>query len=121
MSHLDHVTVHMESSEALHSSTLTALLAALGFHEVEPDRAIELDWNVRWFEPTHNATILHLVAADDDPSFPDPVPSLSHICIAGVGADRFEMAVHSEWCEHYRSGSGRCWLSYRGLRIEVRP
>ena len=129
---IDHITVQIEK-RWLHSMELDAFLTALGFMEIDAFEEIKEGWDVRWFihhypsswqspmQPISSVPKpeLHLVADDDWPD--KPVPALSHFCLVGVGSATFEMARESEWNEHDREGSGRTWLNFYGLRIEVRP
>ncbi len=89
----------------------------LGMEEVKPDKAIEGEWEVRWFKHLGDDFAVHLVETEAR-CYPQ---GLAHFCVVGVGAMRFYSAKRSDWCER-DSGSGRIWLNGPcGIRVEVRP
>lgn len=109
---IDHVTYEIDRG-GLEDPDLGRFFAALDLLEVEPDGAIEKDWNVRWWSDEDGKTI-HLVEGERPVTL-----GLAHFCIKGVGEKQYTELQHSEWLEH-DSGSGRIWLSGpQGLRVEV--
>jgi hypothetical protein len=108
---INHVTYHL-SQEGIEG--VDAVMALLGFIEVEPDDPFEHGYNVRWFK---NATtpLIHFVA---DYSGQHDILALGHICVV-VRPTTYELAAQSVWCVR-NSGSGRIWLQHDAVRIEVR-
>jgi hypothetical protein len=108
----------------------------LGFEEIEPDDPFEHGWNVRWFKmdptpvwrdgepvPQAGQPKLHLVEGDV-PSGITPFDRLclGHFCVrVGDDMDALGRAAEQSGFIERDSGSGRIWLAFGGLRVEVRP
>lgn len=115
---LDHVTYHVPAG-ALNGDAVKMFMSALDFREIPPDDPFEHGWKVRWFAPTarfgRTSTNVHLVETDDGEQ---DILMLGHFCV--VLTERRKLALaQSSWCER-DSGSGRIWLAYANLRVEVR-
>ena len=123
---INHVTVHVPP-ETLNDPALLTFMTMLRMEEVKPDDPFEHGWEVRWFknkaaEPPAQ-TYLHLVAGEhmNHHGFVQDVLCLGHICIDAVEVDMVrQIARQMGWLER-DSGSGRIWLNFYNLRVEVRP
>lgn len=122
---LDHVTFHVPSgtlgsNKMLGNDKIVRFMAAIGYREVIPnDPLYEHDLMVRWFTPAfvgQDPVKIHLVETDDGE---EDLPRLGHICIR-VSEARVKQLSHSKWCCR-NSGSGRIWMQYANIRVEVRP
>lgn len=118
---IDHVTYHI-GRLAITDRRLTGFMNLLGFEEVEPDDPFEHGYQVRWFESlTEVATgfygpKIHFVA---DGAACDVKLGLGHFCII-VGGERYDRITQSAFCVR-QSGSGRAWMEFDRIRVEVRP
>jgi hypothetical protein len=124
---IDHVTVHVPRG-TLDNADLSAFMLAIGLDQIEAAESVPEGWRVRWFASyTHgllgsvrDKTVLHLVEpAPEDDAGPDQL-SLGHFCVKGIGRPRLEALRRTSWCVR-DSGSGRIWLHYANMRVEVRP
>jgi hypothetical protein len=121
---IDHVTYHL-SSAALGYPQLSEIMGLLGFEEVEPTDPFEHGYMVRWFrriDPVGRKgfwelPLIHFVA---DGNSLDVSLGLGHFCVTGLGEEGYKRACASDYCAR-NSGSGRAWLEYDRLRVEVRP
>jgi hypothetical protein len=130
---INHITIHVPDG-TLDDPDLARFMNALAFNETPANDPFEHGWKVRWWRQSQRAGLLG--------SFPDPryttnlhlvegwaegmgrgdkdELSLGHICVSGWGAIWFQAVANSRWCVR-DSGSGRCWLQFANIRIEVRP
>jgi hypothetical protein len=119
---IDHFTYHVDL-KTLHNGELADFLSMLGLVEIDADDPLYThELPVRWFrfktaEPPQQ-TRLHLVATADGER---DLLALGHFCITGVEMDLVHArAVDRGWLSR-ASGSGRIWLQFDNLRVEVRP
>lgn len=127
MTSINHITVHVPYGTLSSASLIDEFMALLGFREIEPEEKVE-GLNIRWFEPQgqiNEFPILHLVEGrlkDNEVThglFHD-LPALGHFCIT-THQEHFDHIRNSEkWVER-DSGSGRIWLRFANIRVEVRP
>jgi hypothetical protein len=121
---IDHVTYHVAPG-TLDDPDLPLFLEAIGLKEVEPDDPFEHGWKVRWFRSwgVRNRTTIHLVEGTFNPSgtlFQDQDDLvLGHFCVK-VGATTYAALRATRWLDR-DSGSGRIWMKFNNLRVEVRP
>lgn len=121
---INHVTYHVEPG-TLSKRDLQSFMSMLGLKEVPPDDSYEHGWNVRWFESplatgysSDVIPLIHLIETDDGER--DSL-ALGHFCISGRSLEPIKaMSAAEGWLER-DSGSGRIWLAFGGLRVEVRP
>lgn len=108
---INHVTYHLTPSGL---KGVGDLMGALGFQEVEPDDPFEHGYDVRWFKRA-GSPLVHFVSDGD--LIGDEL-RLGHICVL------VNMLVWqwSKTCKYLTrdSGSGRIWLGYDNLRVEIR-
>lgn len=114
---INHVTYHVPAG-TLDDPNLSKLMSSLGLEEVDALDPFEHGWKVRWWRAWYRTSkvMLHLVETDDGEQ---DMLSLGHFCISG-NRERYETLKASRWCTR-NSGSGRIWLEFANLRIEVRP
>lgn len=125
---IDHITYHVEPG-TLANPDLIGFMKLLGFEEIEPNDPFEHGWNVRWFRTDHDTDAdrkrtpaIHLVEGEV-PSGITPFDRLvlGHICVKGHGIVAITTRARAKgWLER-DSGSGRIWLAFANLRVEVRP
>lgn len=120
---LDHVTYHVPPG-TLDRRDLEEFFELLRFEEIEADDIFEHGWKVRWFRPFSGGTAIHLVEGSHQPENGVLIQhedrlALGHFCVH-VGKRRLEQLKELKYCER-NSGSGRIWLTYANLRVEVRP
>ncbi len=117
---LDHITYQVPFDALRREEIADFFVTTLIMEEVDPDGAIEKDWNVRWFEDADGFTV-HLVEAENNRVEPQQVDlALGHFC-AVIPREFYQNAVDSKYCER-NSGSGRAWLKGpAGIRVEIRP
>lgn len=125
---IDHLTYHVPPGTLNHPELLL-FMKTLGLIEIPADDPFEHGWEVRWFrhfrnEPPYQVR-LHLVQGEHD--FPDMSKAdrdeliLGHFCISGMEVEQIRAkAREMEWLDR-DSGSGRIWLRFANLRVEVRP
>jgi hypothetical protein len=125
---LHHVTYHVKPG-ALTGSDIKVFMSTLGFRETDPSvDGLEDGWNVRWFERgwPRPSTKIHFVEGafevgegrERHTEHFDRL-ALGHFCVR-VGRARYGILRGSQWCVR-DSGSGRIWLAFSNLRVEVRP
>lgn len=128
----NHVTYHVPTG-TLGDRAVEHFFTLLGFHEVIATDAFEHGWKVRWFKDSFSdSPLIHLVegvhnlgdgrkrASHLAEGYTDQdLLALGHFCVArpnkvyvGLGKSRY--------CVR-NSGSGRIWLQFANLRVEVRP
>jgi hypothetical protein len=128
---IDHITYHVPPG-TLADPALKDFMSLLGFEEIEPNDPFEHGWNVRWWRVDHDTDAdrrrtpaIHLVEGEV-PSRITPYDRLclGHFCVKkGSGWAVTDTAVAARakgWLER-DSDSGRIWLAFANLRIEVRP
>lgn len=114
MSHITHFTYQVPFNYINRTEVDSFFKDALGMLEMKPDRSIEKNYNVRWFQFPSDAVMLHLV---ENGSGYVRMP-FDHFCIR-TSPDRYRVLASSEWLER-DSGSGRIWLKGPlGIRVEV--
>jgi hypothetical protein len=118
---IDHVTIHVHEG-TLDREDLTDFMVLIGLSEIPPNDPFEHGWKVRWFRQLigsgyspPSAPAVHLVETDDGE---EDLPNLGHFCVI-VPAKRKEWLAKTEFCER-DSGSGRIWLRFENIRVEVR-
>jgi hypothetical protein len=124
---IDHVTYHVVPG-TLERIDLKSFMLALGLEEIEAAESVPEGWRVRWFaRPDYlpgNQTVLHLVETPRSAQIPNAGNGdklgLGHFCVTGVGLDRYNGFKATRWLDR-DSGSGRIWLRFANLRVEVRP
>jgi hypothetical protein len=132
---INHVTIHVPAG-TLDDPDLARFMMALGFHEVQPDDPFEHGWKVRWWRQAQRqgllgpfpdpkwTTTLHLVegewAESEEVTRRQDQYALGHFCVAGWGQISYQALAGSRWCVR-DSGSGRVWLQFANIRVEVRP
>lgn len=121
---IDHVTVHVMSGWLRGNPDVwTKFFDLLGMVEVEPNDKYEHGYNVRWWAPndladTPEKPYIHLVETEDGER---DLLSLGHFCVSGIKPASIRLRAERLGVMERFSGSGRCWLSYAGVRVEVRP
>jgi hypothetical protein len=123
----NHGTYHVPLG-TLRESRLEAFFTLLGFYEINPDDPHEHNWNVRWFKDAYSdGPLIHLVeGAAEIPQLDGTTihtdrdyPGLGHFCVARP-RKAYDLLARSPHCVR-DSGSGRIWLQYANLRVEIRP
>jgi hypothetical protein len=108
---------------------LADVMTLIGFEEIEPDDPFEHGYIVRWFRPRHRlgitvCPVIHFVAVEGKDARKWPWSKvhlgLGHFCVVGLGEDAYRAAIASDYLLR-DSGSGRAWLLYDSVRIEIRP
>lgn len=116
---LDHVTVHIPEG-SLDGDDLPAFMALIGFREIPArDTLYEHDLKVRWFVPVHvgvEPVKLHFVETDNGEH---DILAYGHFCVK-MPKDRIRALSSHRLCTR-DSGSGRIWMEYANIRVEVRP
>lgn len=133
--YVDHVTFHVPHGTLASGETgygVDDFWDMLGLAEIEPQET-PFAGKVRWFalrsqlrEET-DLPLVHLIEASPPRPYSDYGAHdqivLGHICIATQRAHfefiREEAAI-KHWLER-DSGSGRIWVRYANIRVEVRP
>lgn len=121
---LDHITYHIEGGKlgdiTADDDELGDFMKLIRFREIAVDDHFEHDWKVRWFLPVFSqpswTPAIHFVETDEGEQ---DILSLGHFCVA-VSEACMDQARASKWLTR-DSGSGRVWLEYANLRVEVRP
>jgi hypothetical protein len=120
---IDHVTIHVLPG-TLDSHVWWSFFRLLGMEEVAPDDPYEHGYRVRWWaefedgdEPPRKPFV-HLVETDDGER--DSL-ALGHFCVSGINPSSIRLRAHRLGVLERDSGSGRMWLSFAGVRVEVRP
>lgn len=129
MSILNHVTIHVPPG-TLANPDLTEFFELLGFAEVPADDIHEHGWNVRWFRAevflwgNLYGPVIHLVEGEN-PEAVDyqweaqfDVLNLGHICVSSCAG--YKTLEASKYLIR-SSGSGRIWVQFENIRVEVRP
>lgn len=117
---IDHVTVHVEPGTHDKAEELLDLMGLLGLVAVEPrEHGVPDGATVTWwrfpFQPS--SPYLHLIETIDGEQ---DLNRLGHFCIVLNDPRRYKKVEESPWCVR-ASGSGRCWVEFGGIRMEVRP
>lgn len=122
---IDHVTVHVEPGTHEKAEELLSLMGLLGLVACEPrEHGVPEGATVTWwrfpFQPS--TPYLHLI---DSPYSGGGERSgdrlqLGHFCVVLNDPRRYKKVEESPWCVR-ASGSGRCWVEFGGIRMEVRP
>lgn len=120
---LDHITYHVESG-TLERRDLLTFFRMLGMEEVPADDRYEHGWYVRWFASVpvpgdlYRLPYIHLIETEESDDH-DRL-ALGHFCIQG---DVDYLRNHPRAGDYIKrdSGSGRIWLQFANLRVEVRP
>lgn len=118
---IDHVTYHVPVG-TLADPDLESFMRSIGLREIPADDVFEHGWKVRWFRGYKVDVFgsrsvppnLHLVEHGDMPD----VLSLGHFCVVIPNVQK-ELLARTAWCVR-NSGSGRIWLEFANLRVEVR-
>jgi hypothetical protein len=125
MSHVDHVTLEVPHRAFLQDRGDQAVLrdeffSILGFKKVEPDRKVEGDYKVSWFEDQEGFQV-HLVEAKEDDGAAEICDrGLEHFCVILSPPD-YHYAVQSRFVTRNNPESPRFWMEGPwGLRAEVR-
>jgi hypothetical protein len=120
---IDHVTIHVQPG-ALDSHVWRSFFRLLGMEEVAPNDPYEHGYRVRWWaefedgdEPPRKPFV-HLVETDDGER---DFPALGHFCVSGIKPSSIRLRAMRLGVLERDSGSGRIWLSFAGVRVEVRP
>lgn len=134
---IDHITYHVPPGtlgDPDVNPELQQFMNSLGLYEIPANDKFEHGWRVRWWKASsppnffivRTAPALHLVEGETkNPNDPLGLDGrgdqlvLGHLCISGNLA-RFEALKTSKWLTR-NSGSGRIWLQFANLRVEVRP
>lgn len=118
---IDHITIHVLPG-TLNNEIWTKFFALLGMVEVPADDEYEHGYNVRWWKfdplPASYHPKVHLVETDDGER--DDL-ALGHFCVSGIEPGEIRLKAMRLGVLERDSGSGRIWLSYAGVRVEVRP
>lgn len=118
---INHVTYHVPAG-TLERPDLDVFMRLTGLREIEPNDSFEHGWKVRWFmTEAARRPLIHLVESDDGEQ---DLLALGHFCV-NVGSRAVVRAMARDakgegWLER-DSGSGRIWLKFANLRVEVRP
>jgi hypothetical protein len=119
---IDHVTIHVTPG-TLDDLDLTDFFWMLRMAEVAADDEYEHGWKVRWWAPFVDGDELprkpyiHLVETDDGE---EDLPRLGHFCVRLDPRLIRRTAERRGWLER-DSGSGRIWVKFANIRVEVRP
>lgn len=119
---LDHITYHVPAG-TLERRDLLSFFRTIGMEEVSADDEYEHGWDVRWFAPFIDGDepakrpLIHLVESGDGEQ---DALALGHFAVKGPVRAVAARASKRGWLER-DSGSGRIWLAYANLRVEVRP
>jgi hypothetical protein len=128
---IDHVTIHVPPG-TLDNVNLTDFFWMLGMAEVAADDEYEHGWKVRWWAPFHNGDdlpvkpFIHLVEGWCQPEAAGGVEvgsdaySLGHFCVKLDPHQIRRTADRRGWLQR-DSGSGRIWVGFANIRVEVRP
>jgi hypothetical protein len=120
MTSFDHYTIHVGVG-ILGSTQLEKFFSLLQFDEIPPNDPYEHDWKVRWFRPRFGGPNVHVIETDDGEK---DMIALGHFCLKFDTQERVDsmeqVARQRDWLER-ASGSGRIWLSFGNIRVEVRP
>jgi hypothetical protein len=130
MTRLNHVTYHVPAGTLEHPY-LTDLMNMLGLHEIDPKDPFEHGWEVRWWtddkwDPSRGMNV-HLVEGhnQDKPVLSSDLDQdlldLGHFCVKLNDQERYDKLRGSSRFLQRDSGSGRIWVGFSNLRIEVRP
>lgn len=111
---INHVTYQL-TPEGLKS--IGGLMSVLGFQEVEPDDPFEHGYDVRWFKRAA-PPLIHFVSEAMSARRPWPNLGLGHFCVM-VSPEVYKRCAGSAYCSR-NSGSGRIWLEWDKVRVEVR-
>lgn len=122
----DHVTYHVKP-ETLDGPGVKVFMSSIGFREIVAAESVPDGWKVRWFKRAWpSETVIHLVEGEIEKGtkwyrFTEHYDrlALGHFCVK-VGHARYTMLRRSRHCVR-DSGSGRIWLEFANLRVEVRP
>lgn len=126
---MDHVTYHVPPG-TLEDPELEKFMGMLGFQPVKAEESVPAGWKVRWFNyQIHTLlgvrmgeTTLHLVEATVDRFTRKKEQDqlvLGHFCVR-VGQRAYNAIRLTKYLER-DSGSGRIWVEFHNLRVEVRP
>jgi hypothetical protein len=121
---LNHVTYHVPPN-TLYGGEAEAFFTLLGFKEISADDTFEHGWAVRWFKDAFSeAPPIHLVegiwsGAGEGFVSDQDLLALGHFCVLRPQR-AYNMLKASRFCVR-DSGSGRIWLQFANLRVEVRP
>jgi hypothetical protein len=121
---IDHVTYQVEPG-TLDNPDLIKFMNALGLQQTRATEDVPEGWSVKWFQSIYRSLLgtfeervkIHLVEKGDGP-WDELV--LGHFAISSVGSARYAALRATPWCVR-DSGSGRIWLEFVNLRVEVRP
>lgn len=116
---IDHVTIHVEPG-TLKRADLADFFRIIGMAEVDADDPYEHGWDVRWFAPWDKAgattkPYIHLVETDEGEH---DIYALGHFCVV-MDPDIIRTRAPERITRD--SGSGRIWLGFANIRVEVRP
>jgi hypothetical protein len=128
MTYIDHVTFHVPRGTfdlGPISSDIGVFWDMLGFIEIEPEEE-PFAGTVRWFQARGEdwQPLVHCIDAVVVPPMPfQDQPGLGHLAIA-ADPQMFSaiktIATQKGWLDR-DSGSGRFWVRYENIRVEVRP
>lgn len=125
--YIDHVTIHVPQGVLAGATGVFSFFEMLNFQEVDPEEAPE-GLAVRWFQPkeTPMMPLVHLVEGHVPDDFTKyglfDQPVLGHFAIATSQEHMDyieEFSRANGWLER-NSGSGRFWLRFANIRVEVR-
>lgn len=120
---LDHLTVHVQKGVLSHPA-LISFMSVIGYREVEPDDPMyEHDLPVKWFAPIFTGPVdvkIHLVEGLNEDGLAYDKLALGHFCIRMTKSKVQEIARRGRYVTR-DSGSGRIWLGFANIRVEVRP
>lgn len=127
MTSINHITIHVPYGTLSDASLIDEFMALIGFAELEPQEKAE-GLVIRWFEPRgqiNEYPLLHLVEGrvkdgEITHAVYNDLPALGHFCITTHREHYEHMRQSGKWLER-DSGSGRIWLRFANIRIEVRP
>lgn len=122
---IDHITYHVPPG-TLAEPELDVLMNILGFEEFPAAESVPDDWKVRWWKRSGQSLQnfrepdLHLVEGKTpDCAYNHDLLCLGHFCVV-VRPSEFSYLKGTRWC--FRdSGSGRIWVGFANIRVEVRP
>lgn len=113
---IDHVAYTVSK---LHEDDLDEFMGALGFvpfaiPKDAPQAAYEATQRQRWYTDGGECDV-HIVEHSDEAD----LLGWGHFCVLAESGEAYENARDSQWLAR-DNDTGRVWLAYNGLRVEVR-
>jgi hypothetical protein len=115
---IHHITYQLREDE-IGSPELAEFMSLLDLIEIEPQESVPEGWRVRWFADRGYPAIHFVSVPFLSSRWLAPAGwGLGHFCV-DLPAEGIERARASGWCVR-DSGSGRIWLQWGPVRVEVR-